>query len=180
MEEQAGVFLMKQKIDNQLSKSSFHDYVGGNQINNYITACRGSERRFVVTRKADIKPVFYFTGRETELQDLRQRIETGQKSVLVSGMGGVGKTQICRKLFAEYRETNGRGEHGCFDYIGFIEYNGDMGSSLQECLWYKRQENPELDREAAWTELERLASGGKLLLFVDNVNRHMGDRKSVV
>ena len=38
MEEQAGVFLMKQKIDNQLSKSSFHDYVGGNQINNYITA----------------------------------------------------------------------------------------------------------------------------------------------
>ncbi len=45
-----------------------------------------------------------------------------------------------------------------------------MGSSLKKCLKYKEQENPELNQEAAWKELEYLASEGKLLLFVDNVN----------
>ena len=64
----------------------------------YITMLEDTEREFVVTHNANIKPVSYFTGREIELQELRQRIEDGRKSVLVSGMGGIGKTHICRKL----------------------------------------------------------------------------------
>lgn len=143
------------------------DYVGGNQTNNYYTMFQDFEREFVVTRNANIKPVYYFTGRETELKELRQRIEEGRKSVLVSGMGGIGKTHICRKLFNEYKDAE---KGGAFSHIGYIEYNGDMGSSLRKCLRYKEQENPEANLEAAWKELENLAADGKLLLFVDNVN----------
>jgi len=130
-----------------------------------------SEREFVVTHNADIKPVSYFTGRETELQELRRRIEDGRKSVLVSGMGGIGKTHICRKLFEEYLNKHAEDENGPFRHIGYIEYSGDMGNSLQNCLKYKEQDSPEQNQEAAWKELEHLASEGKLLLFVDNVDR---------
>lgn len=137
----------------------------------YITMLEDAEREFVVTHNANIKPVSYFTGRETELQDLRQRIEEGRKSVLVSGMGGIGKTHICRKLFEEYLNKHAEDENGPFRHLGYIEYNGDMGSSLQNCLKFKCQDSPEQNQEAAWRELEYLAADGKLLLFVDNVDK---------
>ena len=164
---------MDQKIDNHLKGCNLQgDYVGDNQINNYyISVLQDSEREFVATHNANIKPVAYFTGRETEFQELRQRIEAGRKSVLVSGMGGIGKTHICRKLFEEYLNKHAEYENGPFRYIGYIEYNGDMGSSLQNCLKFKRQDSPEQNQEAAWRELEYLSADGKLLLFVDNVDK---------
>jgi len=140
----------------------------------YITMYQDSEREFVVTHNSNIKPVSYFTGRETELQELSQRIEEGRKSVLVSGMGGIGKTHICRKLFEEYLNKHAGGENGPFRYLGYIEYSGDMGSSLQNCLKFKQQDSPEQNQEAAWKELEYLAADGKLLLFVDNVDKTLG------
>lgn len=40
---------------------------------------------------------------------------------------------------------------------------------------FKEQDDPKQNQEAAWKELEYLASNGKLLLFVDNVNVSMGE-----
>ena len=167
---------MYQDINNNLNNANINEYVGGNKINNYyISMFQDKEREFIVTHNANIRTVSYFIGREIELQDLRQKIEEKCKAVLVSGMGGIGKTHICRKLFEEYYvKYKDRNENEIFHYIGYIEYNGDMGSSLQKCLKYKKQENPEMNQEAAWRELEYLASSGKLLLFVDNVNVSVG------
>ena len=149
----------------------YGDYVGRDKYVTNIMLFQDSEREFVVTHNANIKPVSYFTGRETELKELRQRIEEGRKSVLVSGMGGIGKTHICRKLFEEYLSRHSRDENGTFQHIGYIEYSGDMDGSLQNCLKFRQQDSPEKNREAAWRELEYLASDGKLLLFVDNVEK---------
>lgn len=166
---------MNQKIGNRLRNCNVEgDYVGGNQTKNYyISMFQDSEREFVVTHNANIKPMSYFTGREAELQELRQRIEDGRKAVLVSGMGGIGKTHICRKLFEEYLNKHAEDGNGPFKHIGYIEYNGDMGNSLQNCLKFKQQDDPEQNHEAAWRELEYLAADGKLLLFVDNVDKPM-------
>ncbi len=161
---------MKPGTVNKVKGSEIYgDFIGHDKVTNIIMF-QDNEREFVVTHNADIKPVSYFTGRETELQDLRQRIEEGRKSFLVSGMGGIGKTHICRKLFEEYLNKHAKGENMPFCHIGYIEYSGDMGSSLQNCLKYKEQDNPGQNQEAAWKELEYLAADGKLLLFVDNVN----------
>lgn len=163
---------MKQSIDNELQDCNLNDYIGGNQTNNfYISMFREEEREFVVTHNASIKPVSYFIGRETELQELRQKIEKGQKSLLISGISGIGKTEICRKLFQDYLIKYNQGEKRPFQHIGYIEYSGNMGNSLQNCLKYKRQADQESNQEAAWIELEYLASSGRLLLFVDNVDK---------
>lgn len=163
---------MEGSYENNLSDCNLDTYIAGDQItnNHYITMFQEKEREFVVTHNADIKSITYFTGRQTELEVLRQRVEEGRKSVLVSGMGRIGKTQICKKLFEEYINQHGKGEKELFDHVGYIEYNEDMGSSLQHCLKHKKQENPVQDREATWRELEYLASDGRLLLIVDNVN----------
>ena len=169
---------MDQHIYNNLWRCDVGEYTGGNTTKNYynILLLQDKEREFVVTHHADIKPVSYFTGRETELKELRQRIEEGRKSVLVSGMGGIGKTHICRKLFEEYYiRHDAEDGKGSFCHIGYIEYNGDMGSSLQHCLKYKKQEQEEANLEAAWRELEYLASEGSLLLFIDNVDKSGGE-----
>ncbi|MDE7201557.1 MAG: hypothetical protein K2O91_06515 [Lachnospiraceae bacterium] len=144
-----------------------------------VAMYKESERKFVVTHNTNIKPVSYFAGREKELQDLRQKIEEGCKAVLVSGMGGIGKTQICRKLFEGYYTRHNKGEDELFRHIGYIEYNGDMDSSLMECLKYKTQITPELNKEAAWRELVHLASEGKFLLFVDNVDKSISEDPSL-
>ncbi len=166
-------------LECQLGKAEFEekDVVKFNRPNvgRDITMYQEQERQFVVTHNVNIKPVSYFVGRETDLQKLRNRIEEGRKSVLVSGMGGIGKTQICRKLFEEYHDKHSRHESVPYQHIGYIEYNEDMNSSLQNCLWFKKQENPELNQEAAWRELEHLASDGKLLLFVDNVDKPISE-----
>ncbi len=163
---------MEPEVGNRNKDSVFHgDYAGRDLNVTNIIMLKDSEREFVVTHNANIKPVSYFTGRETELRDLRRRIEEGRKSVLVSGMGGIGKTHICRKLFEEYLKKHAEDGNEPFRYIGYVEYDGDMGSSLQTCLKFKQQERTEQNQEAAWRELEYLAAGGKLLLFVDNVDR---------
>lgn len=167
---------MRREVDNRNKDCEFHgDYVGRDLNVTNIIMFRDSEREFVVTHNADIKSVTYFTGREKELEDLRQRIEEGRKSVLVSGMGGIGKTHICRKLYEEYTQKHADGENIPFCHIGYIEYDGNMGNSIWNCLKYKKQDNPEQNHEAAWQELEHLAADGKLLLFVDNVNVSIGE-----
>ncbi len=163
---------MRPEVVNKNKNCVFNGLYAGRDV--YITMFEDSEREFIVTHNSNIKPVSYFTGREIELQDLRQRIEDGRKSVLVSGMGGIGKTHICRKLFEEYLNKHAENGNGPFHHIGYIEYNGDMDSSLQSCLKFKQQDNPEQNQEAAWQELEYLAADGKLLLFVDNVNVPIG------
>ncbi len=161
---------MEQDIDNHLQGNNIGEYIGGNATKNYIVLYQDKEREFIVTHNVNIKPVSYFTGREVELNKLCQMVEEGHKAVLVSGMGGIGKTNICKKLFEKYTDKKIAYENRPFRHVGYIDYNENMDNSLLKCLNYKKQDNPEINKEAAWKELEYLASDGKLLLFVDNVN----------
>ncbi len=71
---------MKSITTNVIKNSVFNAPFAGHDLN--ITIFKEPERDFVVTHHSNIKPVSYFTGRKTELQELRQKIESGHKSVL--------------------------------------------------------------------------------------------------
>ncbi|SEH98014.1 tetratricopeptide repeat protein [Akkermansia glycaniphila] len=159
--------------------------IGGNYIgrdcitNHYHQPSAPEPRGFIVTHTSDIKPTSHFMGRESELAHLRTNAEEGRKSILVSGMGGIGKTHICRRLFQEYHARHLRKETVPFRHIGYIQYDGNMDASLVSCLIYPKPADQAAQVEAAWRELALLADKG-LLLFVDNVSSSIGDDPSLL
>lgn len=125
---------------------------------------------FIFTHNADIRPVTYFTGREKEIDKLKKSVEKGE-SVLLSGMGGIGKTHVCRKLFREYVNSYQKGEGCFFSHIGYVEYVGDMENSLKRCLKHNRA--IKFDSEAAWDKLEQIAADKRTLLIIDNIDKQL-------
>ena len=101
------------------------------------------------------------------IQILRQNEKIG----LLNGIGGIGKTEICKYLF-----------HSCYvegviegiEYIGWLTYRGNLVQTFYEqVLCEKDQESPE---RAYYDTLGYLQSlGDKLLLFVDNVDNLMAE-----
>ena len=60
---------MESKIVNKIKNSEIHGDIVGGDKNTNITMFQESEREFVATHNVNIRPVSYFTGRETELQE---------------------------------------------------------------------------------------------------------------
>ena len=147
------------------------NYIGRDQIT--INQIQEAQQGFVITCCSDDVQTAYFTGREEELQSVQRLLDKkGKRAILVKGMGGIGKTTLCRKLYHDYIARHARGEHLPFKHIGYISYNDNIGSSLVACLSFPRDMTTKgTQEEIAWAELARLASNGQLLLFVDNVTK---------
>ena len=114
------------------------------------------------------KPVVHFCGRESEIRDIeiitdKYLHDRDRLALWVYGMGGLGKTQLCRKIYLRFRER--------FSYIGWIPYQGDFRASLTEALyWPGKNEKQNLEKRyrEALKYLQQL--GSKALLFIDNYN----------
>ncbi|HEX3028782.1 MAG TPA: ATP-binding protein [Clostridia bacterium] len=154
-----------------------------NIYNNYgIKDSNKSEKDdigFVITEGADITPTPYFTGREKELKDLREHIYSMNKLVLVSGIGGIGKTHLCRYLYREYIKSYNAGRETEIDHIGYLNYYGSMDDTLANGLKFNKSGNSEEDVASAWCRLEDLANSTRLLVIVDNVTHGMDKDESI-
>lgn len=107
-------------------------------------------------------PAGLFVGREAELALLRQALTQGGK-VLVSGMGGIGKTELVRQAF------RGLLRQGIYQRVAYVQYQDSLAQSVQRAF-------PRLsasDQQAQMNEaLARLSEGkGRGLLMVDGVDR---------
>ncbi|MGN0154336.1 MAG: tetratricopeptide repeat protein [Lachnospiraceae bacterium] len=60
--------------------------------------------------------------REAEIDALLNKIQKEPVKVVLTGIGGIGKSSIARKLFHTLKED--------YDYIGWIEYNSSLKDSL--------------------------------------------------
>lgn len=104
----------------------------------------------------------HFFGRERELFELREMLARGGR-YLVSGIGGIGKTELMRQFIRCCEE-----EH-LVDYICTIQYENSLENSLIKAF-------PEIrgaDREANFREvLARIRehAGKKVLIVIDNMN----------
>lgn len=106
----------------------------------------------------------HFFGREKELFELRQMLLRGGK-YLVSGIGGIGKTELMRQLLKCCEEE------GLADYICVAQYEGSLADSLIKAF-------PEVcgtDRESNFKEVIariHMHTRERVLLVIDNVGEN--------
>ena len=107
-------------------------------------------------------PSHRFFGREEELFNLKEIAASGRKC-LISGMGGMGKTELLRQLI-----------HVCesekiVDKIAVVPYEGSIAESVARCFPEYQRQNQEESFHAALYHLQRESEQGKVLLLIDNL-----------
>lgn len=126
---------------------------------------------FVITRGQNITSSVDFIGRNNELTLLNEYINSGTKLILLSGIGGMGKTEICLKLYNHLVTQSKNKKDINIENIGYLTYDNSMDSTISKGLIYKTTGDSIIDIENAWAYLEKLSNTKKLLLIIDNMNR---------
>ena len=83
----------------------------------------GNDKQIEKVNIADI-------GRSAELEEIKKEM-LANNTVLVYGIGGIGKSYICRKLFWNYYDCFSDG----IEYLAWIQYNGDLTQSVTSSFY---------------------------------------------
>lgn len=122
---------------------------------------------FLTTKNSELckEPldIRHFFGREEELFELREMLEAGGK-YLVSGIGGIGKTELMRQFLKNCQEEK------LVDYICVVQYEGNMAESLIRAFAKVRGADKEEKLQEVLAFI-RMHASKKVLLVVDNVNQ---------
>jgi len=127
----------------------------------------------IVTLNAAPEPSVYFTGRETELTEIKKFIEGKHRVVVLNGYGGIGKSEICKNLFAEYKKADGR-----FKHIGWVVFDENMKKTLSQKFSPIEEDNFEENFKQTQKFINGLAD--ELLLFIDNMDDFSKDDIAVL
>lgn len=105
----------------------------------------------------------HFFGREEEMYDLKEMLQKGG-NYLISGIGGVGKTELLRQLL-----------HWCIrekqaDRIGVIQYEKNLKESLAHSFLSSSGSSVE-DRFRQFRYLLSTETEKKTVLFIDNMDQ---------
>lgn len=113
------------------------------------------------------KNSFHRGSREKELQQIQSLLMENDKICVVSGIGGIGKTELCKYLFHWYMSGDTPDD---ILYIGWITYHGSLIQTL-----YDQIICPKDSKDIMQGYLETCAYlqslGKELLLFVDNIEK---------
>lgn len=109
-------------------------------------------------------PLHRFFGREEELYDLREMAAANRKC-LISGMGGVGKTELLRQLLRLCCEEK------LADKMVVVPYELGIAESFLRAFPSYQRQAPEAGFQSILRMLERQAEEGfRVLVLVDNMN----------
>lgn len=104
----------------------------------------------------------HFFGREEEVFELREMLKAGGK-YLISGIGGIGKTELMRQFLRICEEE-------CLvDHICVVQYEENMANSLIKSFAQIRGVDKQENLQEALAII-RMHAKKKVLLIVDNVN----------
>lgn len=132
---------------------------------------QGRPVEFLTARSAmlqdNLLPRERFFGREEELYDLREMV-AAQRKCLVSGIGGIGKTELLRQLLRRCEEE------GAADQVAVVPYVINIMESFARAFpGFQRREPEEEFHRVLWQMGQSAGQGRRILLLVDNVDRGM-------
>jgi len=120
----------------------------------------------IVTQTRPLQPSDFFRGRDGKLGEVKRLLMGDAKLMLLNGMGGIGKTEFCRKLFHEC--INNRLPE--VKKVGWLVFH----ESIEQTFFQQFTElsfhtdNPTEYFSQAVRYLDN--QKGELLLFIDNAN----------
>lgn len=111
-------------------------------------------------------------GRDEIVQSICDKLKKERKHIQLRGMGGIGKSEILRKVYSWFLENPG--EH-FYAHIAYIYYSGKFKSDLDSAIDYPGKETSANPIEY----LKHLANTSKVLLFIDDVRNQEPDKSEI-
>ena len=111
-------------------------------------------------------------GRDEIVQSICDKLKKERKHIQLRGMGGIGKSEILRKVYSWFLENPG--EH-FYAHIAYLYYSGKFRSDLDSAIDYPGKETSANPIEY----LKHLANTSKVLLFIDDVRNQMPDKGKI-
>ncbi len=111
-------------------------------------------------------------GRDEIVQSICDKLKKERKHVQLRGMGGIGKSEILRKVYSWFLENPG--EH-FYAHIAYLYYSGEFRSDLDSAIDYPGKETSANPIEY----LKHLANTSKVLLFIDDVRNQEADKSEI-
>lgn len=175
--EISSVFLsrLRNEIDNTKNQQLFNLIVDERlsyleKISGYFEQ-QNDVKQFEISKYFNFSTKPYFQGRHDEQQFLKYRVDTGAVHIALWGLGGIGKTEICRKVYQFYVTAHEEHLPINIDRIAFFRYQNSMDLSLIEQLKYDKPLNANEDINCAWKSLINICSYYRTLIFIDNVDK---------
>lgn len=111
-------------------------------------------------------------GRDEVVQSICKKLKKEREHIQLRGMGGIGKSEILRKVYSWFLENPG--EH-FYAHIAYLYYSGKFRSDLDSAIDYPGKETSANPIEY----LKHLANTSKVLLFIDDVRNQEADKSEI-
>lgn len=103
-----------------------------------------------------------FLGRDVFVADLCRELITGTPHLQLTGMGGIGKSEMLHKVYLNFVEN--KVSHP-FKHIGLLYYDGFKDSNIGQQLDFKGDKGS----DAAWDYIRGLCNKDPVLLLIDDI-----------
>ena len=120
-----------------------------------------SARAELVTNERPVSASASFVGRADILRDIEAALRDGETIVNLYGMGGIGKSEICRKLFHDRADALSK-------YVGWLTWRDTLQNTLYAQFRDIREDNAERYLNLAREYVRQ--KGPELLIFLDNAD----------
>lgn len=114
----------------------------------------------------NLLPAHRFFGREEELFNLKEIAALGGKC-MISGIGGIGKTELVRQLIRVCVEEK------IVDRIAVVPYSGGIVESFARCFPGFQRQEAEDSFQLVLHQLKQEAKNHRVLLVIDNLTNGM-------
>lgn len=154
----------------QLSKNE-HSELRNYFLMHHLLTSNDENRIFsnmrVITPQAPIWINEDIICRDELVNDLTNILSESDVHLQLIGMGGVGKTEILNKIYAELA----RSERSSFDHIGLFYYDGKINENIVDNLDYPKEYKGLHGDAAAKQYLQNLCNEKRVLLIFDDLRK---------
>ena len=159
-------------VDNVKKQISLEEHT---KLREYLLVCHimqdqtpqsESKPKYILTSSASIYDNPEIICREEFIEDLLGLLSSGHKRIQIAGMGGLGKTEVLKKVYAKLTEAKEKSE---FDHIAYIQFNGEISDDIEAQIDYPNQYKGLEGINASNLFIHDICSDKNVLLCIDDI-----------